>query len=165
MAKQSPFDVIQPVPPGISWTADSRSRPWASPPKLVNVAEIAQIYVDKMSSPASINNTLELIESEVPLAAIANALMINGVAQNAHTIDAGILVMPVIIEMLVTLAELHDVEYTLFPEAEDAGDIPARIINKALKKLKSPVTVKEDTLPVVQLSGLMARKPNDMENM
>jgi len=165
MAKQSPFDVIQPVPPGISWTAEPRSRPWATPPKFVNVAEIAQTYVDKMSSPTSINNMLELIESEVPLAAIANALMINGVAQNAHTIDAGILVMPVIIEMLVTLAELHDVEYTLFPEAEDAGDIPARIINKALKKLKSPIAAEEESAPVVKLSGLMARKSNDMENM
>jgi hypothetical protein len=165
MAKLTPFDVIKPVPPGISWTAEPRSRPWSTPPKFVNVAEIAQTYVDNMSSPTAINSTLGLIESEVPLSVIANALMINGVAQNAHTIDAGILVMPVIIEMLVTLAEIHDVEYTMFPEDEDAGDIPTRVISNALKKLKSSVSVEEEIKPVVKLSGLMARKSNDVENV
>ena len=166
MAKLSPIDVIKPVPPGISWTDDPRSTPWSTPPKMVNISEIAQTYVDKMSSPETINSTVELIESEIPLAALANALMLNGVSQGAHTIDAGILVTPVIIEMLVTLAEMHGVKYVIFPEDEDAGDIPNRVIKNALNKIKEPIAVDEEpTEPVVKLSGLMARKTNTVENM
>jgi hypothetical protein len=166
MAKLSPVDVIKPVPPGISWTDDPRSTPWSTPPKMVNVSGIAQTYVDKLSSPDTINSTVELIESEIPLAALANALMLNGVSQGAHTIDAGILVTPVIIEMLVTLAEMHGVDYVIFPEDEDAGDIPNRVIKNALSKIKEPMTVDEESpAPVVKLSGLMARKTNNVENM
>jgi len=166
MAKLSPVDAIKPVPPGISWTDAPRSTPWSTPPKMVNVSEIAQTYVDKMSSPNTINSTIELIESEVPLAALANALMLNGVSQGAHTIDAGILVTPVIIEMLVTLAEVHGVKYNIFPEDEDAGDVPNRVIKNALSKLKEPLTIDEESPePVVKLSGLMARKTNNVENM
>jgi hypothetical protein len=166
MAKLSPADVIKPVPPGISWTDDPRSTPWSTPPKMVNISEIAQTYVDKMSSPDTINSTVELIESEIPLAALANALMLNGVSQGAHTIDAGVLVTPVIIEMLVTLAEMHGVKYSIFPEDEDAGDIPNRVIKNALSKIKEPIAVDEESpAPVVKLSGLMARKNNTVENM
>jgi hypothetical protein len=166
MAKLSPADVIKPVPPGISWTDDPRSTPWSTPPKMVNISEIAQTYVDKMSSPDTINSTVELIESEIPLAALANALMLNGVSQGAHTIDAGVLVTPVIIEMLVTLAEMHGVDYVIFPEDEDAGDIPNRVIKNALSKIKEPMIVGEESLaPVVKLSGLMSRKTNNVENM
>jgi len=164
MAKLSPVDVIKPVPPGISWTDEPRSQPWTTPPKMVNVSEIAQTYVDKLSSPETINNTLDLIESEVPLAALANAMMLTGVAQGGHTIDAGVLVTPVIIEMLVTLAEIHGVDYTVFPKEEDADNIPARVIKNALKKINTPVQ-NEEAMPVVKLSGLMARKSNNMENM
>jgi hypothetical protein len=131
---------------------------------MVNLSEIAQTYVDKLSSPETINSTLDLIDSEVPLAALANAMMLTGVTQGGHTIDAGILVTPVIIEMLITLAEIHGVKYTIFPEEEDADNIPTRVIKNAIKKVNTPVETKEEA-PVVELSGLMARKSNNMENM
>lgn len=164
MADLTTVDFIKPVPPGISLTDQPRTTPWNTPPKMVNVIEIAQKYVDGLSSPEMLNSTLDAIETGVPLAALANAMMLTGVASNGHTIDAGILVTPVIIEMLVTLAEIHGIEYTVFPKAADADDIPARVIKNAMKKAGAPV-VEEEVAPVVELSGLMARKPNKMENM
>lgn len=163
MADLTTVDFIKPVPPGISLTDKPRTTPWNSPPKMVNVSEIAQKYVDGLSSPEMLNSTLDAIETGVPLAALANAMMLTGVANNGHTIDAGILVTPVIIEMLVTLAEIHGIEYAVFPKSADADDIPARVIKNAMKKAGAPV-VEEEVAPVVELSGLMARKPNKMEN-
>lgn len=165
MADLTTMDLIKPVPPGISLTDKPRTTPWNTPPQLVNVSEIAQKYVDGLSSAEMLNSTLDAIETGVPLAALANAMMLTGVASNGHTIDAGILVTPVIIEMLVTLAELHGVEYTVFPKKDDADDIPARVIRNAMKKASTPVVEEEQAAPVVELSGLMARKPNKMENM
>lgn len=163
MANLSPVDFIKPVPPGISWTAEPRSSPWSVPPQLVNVNEVAQRYITSISAPSAINGALDVIETKTPLAAIANAMMLVGVASNVHTIDAGILVIPIIIEMLVTLAEIHGVEYTVFPKDPDEGNIPDRVVRKALMKAKeTPVEINEDE-PVVEMSGLMSRT-NNMEN-
>lgn len=164
MAEMSPVDLIKPVPPGISWTDNPRSTPWNTPPKLVKVEEVAQRYIDSLSMPNTINSALDVLETGVPIAALANAIMLTGVAGNVHTIDAGILVIPVIIEMLVTLAEIHGVEYTVFEKDPDADNIPARVVKKALQKAEETPAevVDEPSKPV--LSGLMARK-NKMESV
>ena len=164
MANLSTIDFIKPVPPGISFTDAPRSTPWNTPPKYVKVSDVANVYIDTLSQPTVINRAIDLIETGLPLAAVANALMLAGVASNVHTIDAGILVIPVIIEMLVTLAEIHGVEYQVFEKDPDEDVIPDRVIKNALKKASAPTTdVEEES--VVELSGLMARKPNKMENM
>lgn len=165
MANLSTVDFIKPVPPGISLTDTPRGTPWNTPPKLVKVSDVAQKYIDGLSSPEMLNSTLDAIETGVPLAALANAMMLTGVASNGHTIDAGILVTPVIIEMLVTLAEMHGVEYTVFPKDPEEDIVPARVIKNAMKKAGEPVSEEEEIAPAVELSGLMARKPNKMENM
>lgn len=163
MADMSPVDFIKPVPAGISFTDKPRSTPWNTPPQLVKVQEVAQRYIDSLSSPNTINSALDILESGIPIAALANAMMLTGVASNVHTIDAGILVTPVIIEMLVTLAEIHGVEYQVFEKDLDADNVPARVIRKALQKAKeTPAEVVEEPSEPM-LSGLMARK-NKMEN-
>jgi hypothetical protein len=162
----SPVDVIKPIPIGGSWTDAPKSWNWLNPPKLVKVDEIAQKYIDKLSSPEIINSALDVVETKVPLASMAEALMLSGVAAGVHTIDAGLLVMPVIIEMLKTIAELHDFEYTIFPADPDDTQISSRVINSAIKKAmtKKETMPEETTKPVVELSGLMTRKPTTMEN-
>jgi hypothetical protein len=128
------------------------------------VSDVAQGYVTNLSSANMINNTLDAIETGVPLAALANAMMLSGVASGIHTVDAGILVVPVIIEMLKTIAEIHGVKYQVFEEDEDAGVIPNRVVKQAIKKASSGI-VEEVVEPQVELSGLMARKPKKMESV
>jgi hypothetical protein len=168
--KLSPVDVIKPIPAGGSWTEAPKSRAWMNPPKLVNVDEIAQSYIDKLSSAEMMNSILDVVETGVPLASMAEAIMLSSVSVGAHTIDAGLLVMPVIIEMLKTASDIHGVEYTVFP-GDGESSIPNRVINSAIKKAmskKEETPVEETAAPVVQLSGLMARKPSavaPMENV
>lgn len=164
MADISPVDFIKPVPPGISWTDAPRSRPWTNPPKIVSLNEIAQGYIDNLSNPAAINGALGAIETGIPLAALANALMLSSVANGTHTIDAGVLVIPVIIEMLVTLAEIHGVDYQVFEKDPTADIVPDRVIRNAMKKASAVSEQEEEVAPVVELSGLMTRK-NKMENV
>jgi len=131
----SPADVIRPVPPGISWTAPPKGRPWTNPPRFVKVNDIAQGYIDNLSSASIINSILDVIDTKVPLASMAEAIMLSSVNKGVHTIDAGILVIPVIIEMLKTAADLHGAEYTIFPdELVEGDDIPERVARAAIKK-------------------------------
>lgn len=164
MADLSPVDIIRPVPPGISWTAEPRSRPWSTPPKFVEVKDVAQGYITNLSSTNMINNSLDAIETGAPLAALANAMMLGGVAAGIHTIDAGILVIPIIIEMLKTTAELHGVKYKVFEDDGDSSVVPDRVVRQAIKKASSNV-VEEVVEPNVEITGLMARKPKKMESM
>ena len=161
----SPTDLIKPVPPGISWTAPPQGRPWTNPPKLVKVSDIAQGYIDNLSSASMINSILDVIDTQVPLAAMAEAIMLSSVNKGIHTIDAGILVMPVIIEMLKTAADLYDADYTVFPDELTEGDeIPVRVARAAVRKaIEEPKKTEEVVTPRVELSGLMSKKP--MENM
>jgi hypothetical protein len=165
----SPVDVIKPVPAGGSWTDTPKSRPWQNPPKLVNVDEIAQGYIDRMSSAKMINSMLDVLDTKVPLASMAEAMMLSGVAAGIHTIDAGLLVMPVIIEMLKTAADMHGVDYKVFADdGLEESQLSTRVINSAIKKaMTSKETTPEEAVaePVVELSGLMARKPTKMENV
>jgi hypothetical protein len=165
----SPVDVIKPIPAGGSWTDAPKSRAWQNPPKLVNVNEIAQQYIDRMSSAKIINSTLDVLETKVPLASMAEAMMLSGVASGIHTIDAGLLVMPVIIEMLKTAADIHGVEYKVFADdGMEESQISERVIKAAIKKAmaaKDVMPEEAEAEPVVELSGLMARKPTKMENV
>lgn len=161
----SPADIIKPVPPGISWTAPPKGRPWTNPPKFVKVSDVAQGYIDNLSSASMMNSILDVIDTQVPLASMAEAIMLSSVHKGIHTIDTGILVMPIIIEMLKTVAELHGADYTVFPdELVKDDDIPDRVARAAIKKaMEKPTTTEEVATPRVQLSGLMSKKP--VENM
>jgi hypothetical protein len=103
------------------------------------VNEVAQGYVTNLSSASMINSTLDAIETGVPLAALANAMMLSGVASGIHTIDTGILVIPVIVEMLKTTADMHGVKYQVFEDDEGANTIPDRVVKQAMKKASSAV--------------------------
>ena len=163
--KTSPLDVITPVPPGVSWTAPEKSRPWQQPPQLTNISDVAQRYMDMFSSPDVMLNTLDVLESKVPLSAIAESLMLNNVSEGLHTLDAGILVMPVIIELFVSICTLHKIEYIIYADdVERNTTVPTRIAKLAVKKAMEKM---EEAVPTEQPReekpmGLMARKQKEM---
>ena len=73
----------------------------------------------------------------LPLTTIANALQQGAVMQGKHTLDVGILVMPVIMEMLAYLATERGVEFNMGTNVE-VDDNPSGVAVKlALKKLKA----------------------------
>ena len=91
------------TPPGVSWTAPDKSRPWQNPPKLVNVSDVAGYYVDAIGNGETLNDLLDALETGIPLAVIGEALMMNGVSKGIHTLDSGILIMPVIFAIKNTM--------------------------------------------------------------
>lgn len=155
-------DVAAPVPPGISWTAPAKGRPWLNPPKSVKVEEIAQQYITALGDSNAANDILDALDTKAPIAVIAEALMMGGVSKGYHTLDAGVMVMPVIIEVLKTIAELNDINYVVFPEDLEQGTtVHPRVLRQVIADMtKSVAQPVEETMVEEEpmMAGLMARK-------
>ena len=165
--RTSPVDAFRPTPPGISWTAPEKSQPWLNPPRRTDISEIAEMYISTLASKAMANDLLDSLETGVPLASIAETFMLAGVYGGEHTIDAGILVIPVIIEMLKAVAKVNKIDVVMFSsDVEEADTTHPRNIRQAVKDLMAK---KEEAMPMEEAApmavqpmpstgGLMARK-------
>lgn len=165
MESKSFGEVATPVVPGISWTAPAKSRAWLLPPAETDVASIAQQYMGVLSAPEVANDILDALETKTPIAVIAQSFMLAGVSKGIHTIDAGVLVMPVIMETLKTIADLNDIDTVMFPSDLDKGTtVHPRIVRKLTEEIMAGAgkeEVVEESMPVEKEPmpmGLMSRK-------
>lgn len=152
--------LFRPVPAGISWTAPEKSRAWQNPPKYTKLSDVANNYIAMLSSKDMANNVLDALDTKVPLASLAEAIMLTGVHKGAHTLDTGMLVMPIIIEMLKTVAMIHDIKTVTYSEEyDDMRVIPTRAIKMALASNMEIPTEDISSPPVQEIkAGLMQRK-------
>lgn len=165
--KLTPADVNRPVPPGISWTDPAKSRPWQQPPRYVKLTDVAQMYMETLMSEEAGNDLLDSLETGVPLSVIAEATMLAGVHSGLHTVDMGILVMPIIMETLKSVAVFNDIETKMYASDYDKEEaVSPRVIKQAiansinkLKDVEEPPMVMEAAPP---MSGLMGRKNKEV---
>ncbi len=112
---------------------------------------------------------LDTMELGVPLTIMADSMQSAAVMQGLHTLDVGMLAMPVIIEMLAYIAEDAGIEYNLGIEKPiDDDKISETKIALAMKKMRErlpealeereeePEVVEAET--AVEPTGLMARR-------
>lgn len=156
-------DVLSSAPPGISWTAPSKGRPWMNQPKMVDVSSIAQYYINALGQADVANDILDALETRVPLATIAETFMLTGANKGRHTLDAGILVMPVIIELLQSVAELNNIKTVKFTQdLEKGATIHPRVLREFAKKVSEPTPEPMVEEATVEPTGLMARKSKEV---
>lgn len=158
-------EVFQPVPPGVSWTAPPKSRPWLNPPQDTDIVTIANTYISLLGSSEVANDVLDALETKIPLSLIAESFLLNGVSAGKHTLDAAVLVMPVVIEVLKTIAELHNIDTITFPDELEKGmTVPPRVLKKVIEDMTKSAAggapVEEETMPPAP-TGLMARKKKE----
>jgi len=98
---------------GMGLTAELGGRPWQSPPKYSTPEQALEYYLPRLTSPDSYDELLDVLELGVPITAIADSLQTGGVMQGLHTVDVGILITPVIMEMLAYIGDDAGIEYNL----------------------------------------------------
>ena len=143
--RQIPID--SPIP-GMGMTAPLGGRPWQQPPQLATVEDAMEYYMSKLSDRDFVPELLTVMELGVPLTTLANTMQLASVMEGKHSIDVGILVIPVLVELMANLAEQNDVPYKtgLDPEKDDTIS-PARI---ALAKKKGKIDLGEKLKPVAK---------------
>lgn len=143
----------QPIP-GISLTGAPGNAPWEQPPKYVSLDEVVDYYSDKLVDEDMIANVISIIKRDAPLLTIAEGMIRMGIMEGMHTIDAGMLVKPILVELMIALAEIYGIKYVI--QAEDMQTQRTMPIDAIEKVVSESVTqmqeVKEET------GGLIARR-------
>lgn len=140
MRKEPRFD--GPIP-GMSLTTEPGNRPWEQPAQYPTVEEAAEFYIDKLTNPKTNAPIMDAIEEGVPITFFANALQTVGVSRGLHTVHTGVLVSPVIVELLIAMAQDLEIEYTVGTEEgamieEEDEYISYRALQKAYPKKDIP---------------------------
>jgi hypothetical protein len=158
------FDV--PIP-GQGLTAELGSRPWQNPPQLSTVDEVIEYYTDRLTEESAIDQIVDILEMGVPIANVANALQLGAVMDGVHSVDVGILVLPVIIELMMYIGDSADIEYeTGLKKSTEDGVSDAKIAKaahnlkkKMAEKGSEPEKVEEpETIEEEEPTGLMSRR-------
>lgn len=171
MAEEPDFDA--PIA-GMSLTAEVGARDWQNPPKYSTVDEALEHYMPRITAPDMYEEMLDIMEMGVPVTSLADTIQMGGVMKGLHTIDVGVLITPVIMEMLAYMAEKEGIEYDLGMKARlDEDKIPDSKIALAMKKMRKKMPeamegAKDDSMekPVEEKAteeeaaptGLMARR-------
>ena len=153
--------------PGESLTAELGAFPWQSPPQYANMDDVIDYYMSRMSQEDFMVQLVDVLEMGTPVSALANTIQLSGVMQGLHTIDSGILVMPVIMEMIMMLGDAAGVKYDSGVDNPNKNKTRTSLLAKVAKEydeklekvdIKEAVEEKEEEPDVQYSSGLMARR-------
>jgi len=156
--------------PGQSLTAPLGDRPWQNPAQYGSAEEALEYYIPRIMESDFTDQLLDVIEMGIPLTTIANSLQLASVMEGKHSIDVGILIMPVIIELLELIATNAKVDYNKGTELKDTGEISevkmSKIVNRMKAKddedmempVKDSEESQEEEMEDEMPAGLMARR-------
>lgn len=153
--------------PGMGMTFEVGSRPWQTPPELTTVEQATDYYVERMNTDAFKGQLVDVMEMGVPLATLANTIQLASVMEGVHSVDVGILMIPIIVELLITIADSQGAKYQTGMEGmeNERATAPNRIISDIMRERN----MKEEEMPMeepqemvqeeqMQPMGLMARR-------
>ena len=151
--------------PGMSLTTEVGNRPWQQPPRFVNTKDVAEYYIEKLAEDNFADMLVDVAESGIPLTAIANTIQMNSVMQGIHSVDSGILALPVIMEMMLITVEAAGIEYNSgMDDVTTNKPMSTELLLSKLKDFSTEQMDEEpDDMPIPDIEtdiggGLMSRR-------
>ena len=105
-----------------------------------------------------------MLEMGIPVTTIANTMQLGGVMEGKHSVDVGMLVLPVLVELIMLIGDAAKVDYVSGLEKEERLD--SSLIDLAVtqfneqqdKKVNDEVEIEEVETPIEdRTGGLMSR--------
>lgn len=161
-----PFDAAI---PGQSLTAELGSRPWQQPAQYTTVEEALDYYLPRLQSEEVSAQLLDVLEMGIPVTTVANTLQLGSVMEGKHSVDVGMLILPVLVELIMLIGDTAGVEYTTGLEKDKVTR--SSLVDLAVTKFKEKdegeeATDPSDAQPVIdsmkkaaeeRVGGLMSR--------
>jgi|TARA_B110000908_G_C10232823_1_gene441577 hypothetical protein len=140
---------------GQSLTGEPGATPWEQPPQLNTVDEAVEHYVPMFNEDEILSGILSHIEGGVALTTMADLITKGGVMTGLHSIDVGIMVTPVLVEMMISAAEAADIEYKVGTEVEKKQGSTSASIRAAMS------SVEEKDEPMLELEETPVEEPEE----
>jgi hypothetical protein len=152
--------------PGESMMHELGARPWQQPPKYPTTEEALGFYLPRFQNEEFVEGLLDTLELGVPVTSIANTLQTGAVMEGLHSIDVGIIILPVLVEMISYIAEDAGIEFNIGTEPLKTDKPTQTKIDVIMKKLLDKDSAKEDvpeektemSEEPEQTGGLMSRR-------
>lgn len=154
--------------PGMSMTHELGARPWQNPPQYNTVEEALDYYIPRLQSDEVSEQLLDVLEMGIPVTVIANTMQLAGVMEGKHTIDVGMLALPVIVELIMLIGDAAKIDYNSGLEKDKR--VRSSLIDNAIERVsetpdddklseeKSGSVIKEmKTAAEERVGGLMSR--------
>ena len=131
---------------GQHMTSELGGRPWQQAPQYATVDEAIEYYLDRMSSDEFTDQVVDVLEMDVPVTTLANTIQLGGVMDGKHTVDVGMLVMPLLMEMIMLVGDMADVKYDSGMENPNKGKTRDTLLESVRTKLQRELDNKEGML-------------------
>jgi hypothetical protein len=147
-------ELMAPIP-GMSLAGEPGNVPWEQPPMFVELKDVVKYYTEKLTEDNSVDNLLRALKTEAPVLSIATTIIKTGMMKGVHSIDVGFLAVPVIVELIKTIAEMNDVKYVLSDEdMRKYTEIDESLAQDVIREMKQDVS---ESLDKPIRKGLMAK--------
>ena len=154
--------------PGMAMTHEVGARPWQTPPQYPTVNKAAQYYVVSMQDESFVEQAINLMETGMPITLIANNMQLMSVMEGKHTIDVGMLLIPVIMEMLMLIGDRAGIKYATGMERDKEIELKDSASEAAFSRFQKELDKPEEEDVIVEEEkekeeqekpmGLMARR-------
>jgi len=131
---------------GQHMTSELGGRPWQQAPQYSTVDEAIEYYLDRMSSEEFAEQLVDVLEMDVPVTTLANTIQLGGVMDGKHSIDVGMLVMPLLMEMIMLVGDMAGVKYESGMENPNKGKTRDTMLESIRTRLQREIDAKEGML-------------------
>ena len=132
----TPFD--GPIP-GQSLTAEPGNAPWEKPSKHSDPMDALEMYMEKLGDESVLDDILDMLDIGIPVSVVAGSMLSTGVMEGMHTVDVKLVLKPLLMTQIKTLADVSGVDYKM--TMEDYRDKDAEAKKRRMGKLAAKLAM------------------------
>jgi|TARA_B100000900_G_scaffold389068_1_gene381653 hypothetical protein len=125
---------------GMALTHEVGARPWQNPPQQASVQEAIAHYIERMQDESLTEQIVNILQSDVPVTTLANTIQLAGVMEGRHSIDVGVLILPVIMEMIMLIADAEGIKYQTGMERDIEAEVKDSRILAGISKAREELS-------------------------
>lgn len=145
--------------PGESMMHELGARPWQQPAKYPTVEEALGFYLPRFQNEEFVEGLLDTLEIGIPITNIANTLQTGAVMEGLHSIDVGIIILPVLVEMLTYIAEDAGIEFNTGTEPLKTDKPTQTKVDLIMKRLADKDNSKKDSVEDMPTEEVLSEEP------
>lgn len=152
-------DIFDRPIPGQSLTDEPQNYPWEHPAQYSDLREARDRIFDNLSQEENLEQLLVMLASDVPVEALVRTILFAGFTEGKWTVDSAILLAPVILTQIVSLAKASGIEkFRILLDEQPDDDFTEAMVrvskDTGLKGVKQAAKkIKEEAVPATGLMG------------